>query len=648
MIDYPRYFSYIPVQLSAPAGEQAQVTYEIQQGNVGTPDVDYELSSGTVIFSPGGTVAWAGVTTRHPFLGDAFDVKVILRDAVNCIVDEPEKYFTFPGKVPHRLFYDAGSDVDGIPIIGRSVEYSDRTWYQAKPATPGPEGVMGNGMMLIQAAAGERPYLGQRCKIHAVAFGGTVGIKMQLDDPSLLDEQVDAFFGFHFFKELTHGGFQLHFNRNQVSLTGDDLSEEAFSYDWAAAQWPMQVEMRWDFDVGVRALYLNDTLVASTAAWLIPEDLYIADFYLTTNGVTSIGVKELEITQVGPAPEELSNDYFNGSIVSPASNSAMVISGPGNRADVPYSGSVSGNAYDRTGNALISLDFSSFDLQAIRVECTYRPQVGQRSYGPNAGGDATGATVRSQYSSIRAVFDKGAAPEASLQAPMNDIIDSLYAQDAPLPLAPFQLVYEINTQDLRYSVNGGAFVIVPHEGTTNKLSALHLTAWVSAIRFEMDDTYYEGPYCLSDIVVKDGTPPAPELTWYAKGSDWTSYNAVPPTGSEDGWYPGNWIVGRYTGSLLGDVAWTAEWRPVDSGNSNSPTNYAPRGPNPDDLGAGAANWDKGVAVDPMGLFGGTLGEYRLKCTVDDVPVPGYLWLTWAAGPQTYATMAWGYSDVPEA
>lgn len=205
-------------------------------------------------------------------------------------------------------------------------------------------------------------------------------------------------------------------------------------------------------------------------------------------------------------------NYFEGSIVSPASSGNVVLTGAGPSPGVELSSSVSGNPYDRTANVQLELDMSALALTEVAVHCTYRPQVGQRSYGPAAGEDVTSATVRSQYNSITAVFGSYPAPEVTVQAPLNDMIDALYPVD-DFPFPAFDLVFVATQTQLSWSVNGAPPVVVPLEETsTQPLVSLRLTAFVSAKRFEFADNYYEGPYCLSSIVVKDLGPAPPFWT----------------------------------------------------------------------------------------------------------------------------------------
>lgn len=481
----------------------------------------------------------------------------------------------------------------------------------------------------------------------AIPGGGTYSVKASVE--SLIDgttgSRILNWYCYGDDNVSDFGGFSLDFSSGNVTLFTSNSGDQMLPFDFSKLPVPFNVELRWDMDSVRRSLYLNDVVVHSIDDEPVTAPLEKGELYV--DGITAVNIDNLLVTQGGPAAGELPINYFQGSILSPASTGNIVIDGPGAKFGVTMTTSVSGNAYDNTGNAQIQLDLSQFSLDEVRVECRYRPQVGQRSYGPSAGGDNTSATTRNQYGSIRAVFGgDGANPEVSQQAPLNAILDTIYAVDAPLPLAPFDLVYEINGNTLRYAVNGGAWVSAPLDETSpHKLNQLYLTAWVSAIRFEADGTFYEGPYALSELVVKDIPPVPPALAWYGRSSfgSWSAWNTIEASGTQDGSYPGSSLAARILDdTLTGPVVWTNYWYPA-GGHSGRPTVTFPKGPAPDDFGSGNVDWAKGVDVDGSVLAGEGFGEMALTALVDGVRIPGYLWVTWAAGPQSYATTAWGYS-----
>lgn len=169
------------------------------------------------------------------------------------------------------------------------------------------------------------------------------------------------------------------------------------------------------------------------------------------------------------------------------------------------------------------------------------------------------------------------------------------------------------------------------------------TDWGNDFYVEPDGVYGGAPIDVTIYV--DGSPPQPgvALTWYAKGADFLAWSAVEPSGIEDGWFPAQMIYGRVDNPGAGAVVWTHEWLPVD-GTTSEPSVLYPKGPNPADISAGDVNWPNGVQVDPFPLSGAGHGELRLYCAIDGVPVAGFLWLVFSAGPQAYSTMAWGYDS----
>lgn len=140
-------------------------------------------------------------------------------------------------------------------------------------------------------------------------------------------------------------------------------------------------------------------------------------------------------------------------------------------------------------------------------------------------------------------------------------------------------------------------------------------------------------------------PTPPTMAWYGSSQygSWSGWNPMNDTGTQDGAYPGASYAGRILDeSLTGEVVWTARWN-ATGGSPGRPVITSPKGPNPADVVAGNVDWAFGVDVDPSSLAGEGFGELTLTATVGGVRVPGYLWATFSDGPQSYSTMAWGWS-----
>lgn len=130
-----------------------------------------------------------------------------------------------------------------------------------------------------------------------------------------------------------------------------------------------------------------------------------------------------------------------------------------------------------------------------------------------------------------------------------------------------------------------------------------------------------------------------KLTWYAQDS-FGATTPIPESGTEPNSYPGNLRIGRVVDPGAGAIVWSSDWDQA-SGPPGTPSITYPDGPNPDDVFAGDVNWPQGVSVDPFSLGGEGVGELRLFCEVDGVPVPGYLWMAFTMNGGPYTDVSWG-------
>ena len=146
-------------------------------------------------------------------------------------------------------------------------------------------------------------------------------------------------------------------------------------------------------------------------------------------------------------------------------------------------------------------------------------------------------------------------------------------------------------------------------------------------------------------VTSDPAPVVP-LRWYAHHPAVTgAWEALASTGAETSPYPADRYFGRCT-SAGSSYVWTLDWRTTNG--ASTPAVIFPDGPNAGDIPAGDADWAPGVSVEELSSGSG-YGELRLYCSVDGVPVPGYLWMAWTPNEPNYANLAWGYDvEVPTA
>ena len=138
-----------------------------------------------------------------------------------------------------------------------------------------------------------------------------------------------------------------------------------------------------------------------------------------------------------------------------------------------------------------------------------------------------------------------------------------------------------------------------------------------------------------------------DLLWYAR-STFGAWSAIASSGSDPGSYPGLIWTARVDNPGPGTIVWSHVWDQV-SGPPNDPTVFYPDGPDPNNIEFGGdVNWPQGVSVDPFSLGGEGIGELKIFCEVDGVPVPGNLWLVWSPGSSSYADLAWGFDAPPPA
>ncbi|MNU19724.1 Calx-beta domain protein [compost metagenome] len=207
--------------------------------------------------------------------------------------------------------------------------------------------------------------------------------------------------------------------------------------------------------------------------------------------------------------------------------------------------------------------------------------------------------------------------------------------------------------EFRWDVDGGLCsiyidgVVVGGEAVSASLTGV----------FDEVDMFSHGLQRLDfdNFVITQGGPAAEEvppvvadpLAWYARSQygSWSGWNTEIPAGAQEGSYPAASLAARIVDdALTGPVVWTAIWHPAGGVGAFEPSIQFPKGPDPTNVVAGNVDWAKGVDVDGSAMAGEGFGELDLIATVNGVRIPGYLWVTWAAGPQSYATQAWGYSS----
>lgn len=151
---------------------------------------------------------------------------------------------------------------------------------------------------------------------------------------------------------------------------------------------------------------------------------------------------------------------------------------------------------------------------------------------------------------------------------------------------------------------------------------------------------------LEYIRVSSDPAPVVPLRWYAHHPAVTgAWEALASTGAETSPYPADRYFGRCT-SAGSSYVWTLDWRTTNG--ASTPAVIFPDGPDPGDIPAGDTDWAQGVSVEELSSGSG-YGELRLYCSVDGVPVPGYLWMAWTPNEPNYANLAWGYDvEVPTA
>lgn len=664
MVTEPKFYAKQQLTLSAPAAANASVDFELQATASSVSGTDFDPLTGTVNFAEGENVAELQFVTRHPYLGVPAAIRILLSNNQNCLLDEAFRDVSLPGVSLHTLFQDDFNATDGglegrQPVIGHP-------WTYYSSSSPGENPQLVSNKAQFGTTVGSSSIdVKAQFAVTAWPGGGTVSMKAKISGIVIDTTRTWSSLYFAMWSDRNfadYAYFDLNMLANQISVNNGPTSP----FDFTALPPEFEIEFRWNMDDGVYCMFIDGEVVANGVG--NPAGGVIDTFDMYTEGLTEIVVDDLIITQGGPGPVAPVNPVFWSDTFSGTTGDTLVTHQPnvGTRewqadlaesnvtladwaiatpGDLELAANKDGYIFagDDGGHVLEDDIYMEVDFYVASLSATGGPiiDIGFRTTNNSANNTAMAIFRLARQTS----GDFGAMSSLSFHSPdAGNIADALAPFDYDAPSV--QVGQGLNT--VRLWLTNGRKTLRVYFDRSMVIEQTLPNAVTATAAWPAIAAYSQGGQVIRLLSVNAaneapvGYPaPAEPLAWYAQGQPWGSWAQITPYGTNAGVYPGYWFNGRIKSSPAGVITWEHEWLPVNT-EAVGPVVQFPIGADPAQITTEAA-WPWGVGVDPGGMNGTIYGELRLRAYVDGVKIPGYLWLTFASGSQTYADAAWGYS-----